>query len=127
MDVKKLRKSAKAVGQLVPVLKDKHGNIIDGYHRKRADINWKEVKLESVDTEGKLLAVQLSSNWLRRNMKPEEKTRILTRLCEIFKDELKGISDKFQEAAKELGIGFDELVDEVFDLIISLLLFQYIR
>jgi len=32
-----LTKSSKALGKLYPILKDAHGNIIDGFHRKRVN------------------------------------------------------------------------------------------
>ena len=85
-----LKKSSEKVGQILPVLRDGNGNIIDGFHRKAADINWEEVILEWVTTEGQSLMVQIASNWIRRSFKREEKVRILTRLCEIFKDEWEG-------------------------------------
>jgi DNA modification methylase len=43
-----------------------------------------------VDTEGKILEVRLTANWMRRNMKREEITRLLTELCEIHEEEWDG-------------------------------------
>lgn len=105
MDIEELRKSSEKVGQIYPVLKDKHGNIIDGFHRKAADINWKEVTLEWVDTEGKRLTVTLAANWMRRNIKRDEITRIITSLCEIYKDEWEGHYSR--EIAKITGFNID--------------------
>jgi hypothetical protein len=45
-----LRDSYLKFGAFYPVLKDKYGNIIDGFHRKKIDANWVEVKLENIDT-----------------------------------------------------------------------------
>jgi hypothetical protein len=66
-----LEKSEKTVGQIYPVLKDKKGNIIDGFHRKRVNPNWKEEVLD-VDDPLDVLKIRVATQY-RRNVPPEEK------------------------------------------------------
>ena len=61
-----LSKSEKGIGQLYPILEAKDGEIIDGFHREKADKNWKRVRLEHIDTEEKKLLARLIANFHRR-------------------------------------------------------------
>jgi len=67
-----LKKSEIKVGQLYPVIKDKFGKIIDGYHRKNVDSEWREEKLEWIDTREKYLKARIISNLHRRTVPPSE-------------------------------------------------------
>lgn len=67
-----LEKSEKTVGQIYPVLKDKKGNIIDGFHRKRVDPNWKEEVIET-DDPLKVLKIRVACQY-RRDVPKEEKS-----------------------------------------------------
>ena len=80
-----LKKSESAVGQLYPILVDKKGNIIDGFHREKADENWKRLKLEHIDTEEKLLLARLVANFHRRQVSREEKEEWINGLAEIYR------------------------------------------
>jgi len=44
--VRRLRKSGEQQGSLLPVVKDQHGNIISGKHRKAANPQWRETTIE---------------------------------------------------------------------------------
>jgi len=79
-----LRKSEK-IGQLYPVLVDKHGNIIDGFHRLEADPDWKKERLEEIDSEEKLLVARAIANWHRRHVPREEKEKWINGLARIYK------------------------------------------
>jgi len=61
-----IRESVKSLGKLVPVLKDKHGNVIDGLHRLEMFPDWPCVTVESIDTVQKLEAAKLAVNMNRR-------------------------------------------------------------
>jgi len=61
-----LRKSVKALGKLSPVLKDAHGNVIDGLHRLELYPDWPCVTVDFVDTPEKLEAARLAVNTNRR-------------------------------------------------------------
>ena len=67
-----LASSKEGLGELVPVLVDKFGNIIDGFHRKGENANWREEVLPWIDTPEKLEAARLAVNFDRRQMTPEE-------------------------------------------------------
>ncbi len=67
-----LASSKEGLGELVPVLVDKFHNIIDGFHRKGENANWREEVLDWIDTPEKLEAARLAVNFARRQMAPEE-------------------------------------------------------
>ena len=83
MRLEDLEQSQKKLGQLIPVLRDKHGNIIDGFHRVKVDPNWKSVKLEHIEDEVQRLAAVIAVNCIRREVKWEEKTKLLDRIAEL--------------------------------------------
>lgn len=80
-----LRKSEKGIGQLYPILEDKDGDVIDGFHREEADKNWKRMRLEHIDTEEKKLVARLVANFHRRQVTREEKQEWINGLAEIYK------------------------------------------
>jgi very-short-patch-repair endonuclease len=67
-----LSKSAKGLGKLYPILKDTHGNIIDGFNRQNTDPDWPTLTVESVDTPQKLELARLAANFCRRNIPSSE-------------------------------------------------------
>jgi hypothetical protein len=78
--------SKEGLGELVPVIKDKFGNIIDGFHRKGENQNWREEILPWIDTPEKLEAARLAVNFNRRKMAPEE---IRERIVYLLKSGMK--------------------------------------
>jgi very-short-patch-repair endonuclease len=92
-----LAKSSKGLGKLYPILKDVHGNIIDGFHRQNADPDWPTIVVESVDSDVKLELARLGSNFCRRTLKEAEMRRGITFLVK------KGI--KPDDIADQTGIG----------------------
>jgi transposase-like protein len=91
-----LATSKEGLGELCPVLKDHFGNIIDGYHRKGENANWREETCDWIDTPEKLEAARLAVNFARRDMAPEE---IKERITHLVKSGL-----KVEEIAKLTGI-----------------------
>ncbi|MCD6243161.1 hypothetical protein J7K06_05720 [Candidatus Bathyarchaeota archaeon] len=85
--VSDLEATSRSVGRLYPVLLDRHGNIIDGMHRLKADKNWPKIRLENVQTEEQRLIARLIANVCRRHVPAKEKTQILARLAEIYQKE----------------------------------------
>jgi hypothetical protein len=80
-----LIESYKALGPLVPILKDVNGNVIDGLHRQQIDPNWPSITVNTVKDRVQLLVTRLVSNVCRRRMKDEEKTQILSEIAELTK------------------------------------------
>jgi len=104
MKSEEIRESEKKVGQLYPILTDLKGNIIDGFHRRAANPQWRKIKLGWVKTPTDLLKIRLHSNWMRRNIDRAEIEKILSELYEETGWDTK-------QAAKKLGISYDTLVD----------------
>jgi hypothetical protein len=75
-----LFQSTKALGKLYPILKDKRGNIIDGFHRQNADPRWPTVTVKEIDTDEKLELARLVTNYCRRTMDYHEINRIISYL-----------------------------------------------
>ncbi|MCD6240561.1 hypothetical protein J7K27_03435 [Candidatus Bathyarchaeota archaeon] len=85
--VSDLEATSRGVGRLYPVLLDRHGNVIDGMHRLKADKNWPKIRLENIETEEQRLIARLIANVCRRNVPAKEKTQILAKLAEIYQKE----------------------------------------
>jgi hypothetical protein len=67
-----LSASKAGLGELAPVLKDVHGNIIDGFHRKGENADWHEVVLPAIDSPVKLELARLAVNFCRRKVSSDE-------------------------------------------------------
>jgi ParB-like chromosome segregation protein Spo0J len=75
-DIKGLRGSSKKIGRLYPVLVDPAGNVIDGFHRLKADPDWPKFMVDGITDPLQLARGRLIANE-RRNVSPEEKGRLL--------------------------------------------------
>ncbi len=91
-----LAASGEGLGELYPVLKDAHGNVIDGFHRLGEKPDWHTETRPQIDTPVKLQLAMLAANFNRRNMAPEEITQRITFLVKA------GL--KPEEIAKITGI-----------------------
>lgn len=91
-----LTKSSKLLGQLYPILKDKRGNIIDGFHRQNADPDWTSITIETVDSDVKLELARLATNFCRRIL-PESEFQ--QRIAFLIKSGMKP-----EEIAEQTGI-----------------------
>ncbi|MFH2111736.1 MAG: hypothetical protein ABIJ47_10820 [Candidatus Bathyarchaeota archaeon] len=87
-----LKRSREKVGQLYPVIKANWGDnpIIDGYHRKNADPEWREVVLEDIDSKEKFLKARIIANLHRRTVPASEIKAWVNELAEYARNE-KGI------------------------------------
>jgi len=92
-----LAESKAGLGELCPVLKDANGEIIDGFHRKGENQNWREETLPWIDTPVKLELARLAVNFNRRRVTPQE---ISERISYLVKAGLTA-----SEIAKQTGIG----------------------
>jgi len=75
-DVKALRGSSRKIGSLYPVLMTRSGEVIDGFHRLKADPDWPKFTVEGIQDPVQLAKARLISNE-RRNVSPEEKGQLL--------------------------------------------------
>lgn len=91
-----LARSSKKLGKLYPILKDKHGNVIDGFHRQNADPEWPSLTLDSIDTPVQLEVAKLAANYCRRTV---PQTELANRLAFLVKEGM-----KVPEIAEQTGI-----------------------
>ena len=91
-----LSASKAGLGELAPVLKDVHGNIIDGFHRKGENADWHEVVLPAIDSPVKLELARLAVNFCRRKVSSDE---LRERITFLVKHGLKP-----NEIAEQTGI-----------------------
>ncbi len=73
--------SCEGLGELYPVLRDAHGNIIDGRHRKDEKPDWHEAVCSQIDTPIKLAFAKLAVHGCRRDIPPEETKETITFLA----------------------------------------------
>jgi len=95
-----LEKSEKTVGQIYPVLKDKNGKIIDGFHRKRVNPDWKEEKVDT-DDPLRILQIRVACQY-RRGVPKEEKQEWVNNCRKILQE--RGLQGTQQEIAEALGL-----------------------
>lgn len=81
-DTEVLRGSAKKIGHLYPILVDSQDNVIDGFHRLKADPTWPKFKVNRVDGPVELEIARLVAN-TRRDVPAEEKTKGLKAIVEM--------------------------------------------
>lgn len=81
-DTEVLRGSAKKIGHLYPILVDSQDNVIDGFHRLKADPTWPKFKVDRVDGPVELEIARLVAN-TRRDVPAEEKTKGLKLIAEM--------------------------------------------
>jgi len=92
-DVQSLRGSSKKIGSLYPVLIDADNNVIDGFHRLKADPNWPKYKVDSVQDPVQLAKARLIANE-RRNVPPEEKTQLLREIVSFTGWDVKRLAEE---------------------------------
>lgn len=101
MNLEELRNSEKDVGQLLPVLKNADGEIIDGFHRKRVNPEWQELILsvaKGLDT----LKARVHLNVLRRDIPINEKDEWIQECRRLL--QANGSKGTQEEIAKELSM-----------------------
>lgn len=78
-----------------------HGEIIDGFHSKGANPEWKETTLP-VDTELGTLQLRVHLNLMRRDVPPQEKEEWISKVRKLLRQQGKKGTQK--EIAKALGM-----------------------
>ena len=83
-----LGESRRSVRELYPVLLDAHGNVIDGFHRLRADPDWRTETLEHIRTPTQLVLARIIANTHRRSVSREEREEQINELARcLLEDE----------------------------------------
>lgn len=94
-----LSKSKEKLGALVPVIKDAHGNIIDGFTRKSIDPDWPEVTSDLITDPIQLECSRLATNFARRTKWTEDDVKRLNFIAETT-------GWKPKEIAENTGISY---------------------
>jgi len=76
-----LKDSKQSVRELYPVLRDAHGNVIDGNHRLEVDPEWRSETLEHIRTPTQLALARIVANTHRRIISREERAEQITELA----------------------------------------------
>jgi len=97
-----LRESRKAVQELYPVLRDAHGNVIDGNQRLIANPEWREETLPWITTRTQLTLARIIANTHRRSVSREERAEQIGELA--------------QALVEEEGVPREELIPEICSL-----------
>lgn len=99
--IEELRRSKGMIGQIMPVIKDQNGNILDGFHRKRIDPFWKEVVV-NVENSLQALLIRVHANMMRREIEAEEKVQWINEARALLKEQ--GKLGTQEEIAALLGL-----------------------
>lgn len=82
-----LKESKRSVRELYPVLKDAHGNIIDGFSRLEADPSWRQETREYIKTPVQLWLARIIANTHRRTVSREERSKQFQELAKALIEE----------------------------------------
>jgi len=103
--IESLRSSKATLGPILPILEDAHGEIIDGFHRQKADKNWPRHKLEHVKTRKDRLRVRIALNIIRWKS-AREKMKMLEEYGEILLEEGVPPGEISKRIAEETGMSY---------------------
>ncbi len=74
------------IGELYPVLLDAKGNLIDGFHRRKANKNWHTIKLAQIKTKADLLTARIIANCQRLDHSVESREWVNALADELAKE-----------------------------------------
>jgi hypothetical protein len=95
-----LKQSERAIGQIYPVLKNAQGGIIDGFHRKRSNPDWKEATLP-INAGLETLKLRAHLNLMRRDIPREEKQEWVSEARKLLQQQgKKGTQKEIAEALR---------------------------
>jgi len=104
-----LKKSREIVGPIYPVVVDKRTlEIVDGKHRKKADPEWPEIKVEFKSEKEKLL-YRIHANLMRRKVSRKERAAQLLELALYLEEEgvpKEKIAQEIVKLVPELSPGY---------------------
>ncbi len=62
-------------------MRDAEGKLIDGFHRINEDPGWESITLDEVKTREDRLIVSAHANFARRDIKVQEKAKLINELA----------------------------------------------
>jgi hypothetical protein len=101
-----LARSATAVGELYPILVGVYdkGKVVDGFHRKKVNPNWRVEVLPWVKTKRDYLVARIVANTHRRHITAEERQHDMTDLAEfLFSEDRVFKGDIVKQIAETTG------------------------
>lgn len=101
LTLEELQSSESQVGQIFPVIKDQYGNILDGFHRKRTNPNWRETTIQVKD-KLHALRIRVHANILRREVERKEKQLWVSETRKVLQES--GLKGTQEEIADALGM-----------------------
>lgn len=99
-----LEKSYHKIGAIYPILVDRNGNVVDGFHRRQVDEKWPVQVLDWVKTREDQLVARIVANTCRRTVSMEERKRELTELATIMANRGVPIGKIAEEIAEKTGL-----------------------
>lgn len=99
-----LEKSYRNVGAIYPILVDRNGNVVDGFHRRQVDEKWPVQVLGWVKTREDQLVARIVANTCRRTVSKEERKRELTELATIMANRGVPLGRIAEEIAEKTGL-----------------------
>jgi len=97
-----LARSALALGPIYPVILDKDGRVVDGFHRLEENPHWPTEKREWIDTPLKYYVARFIANTFRRDVTMKERREIVAHICEILTSEQEIPKGKMSEVIANL-------------------------
>ena len=91
-----LKKSRLRIGELVPCILDKDGKLVDGFHRKKINPSWWEVKNPNIDSPVNREIAKLVIHLHRRDMDFQEKRDKVARIAELSGWNAQEIADNIE-------------------------------
>jgi len=126
-----LKKSEKTMGQLLPVIKDAKGRIVDGLHRTKSNSDWRVEIRKEIETDEDYWKARAHLNFSRRNAQDahEEKKAIINHLAEYYEGRgLKVSGEKPPRIGDKGGASpRNEILDAVIQALDGAMTATYIR
>jgi hypothetical protein len=97
-----LGESKLRVRELYPVLLDAHGSVVDGFHRLRADPDWRTETLEHIKTPTQLVLARIVANTHRRSIGREERQEQINELARCLLEDEKVPREQLRSTIAEL-------------------------
>lgn len=126
-----LKSSERNVGQLLPIIKDEHGRIVDGLHRTEANSKWRVEVRKEIKTDEDYWKARAHLNFSRRNAHEAkaEKKDIINNLARFYRDvkKLRVEGAQPSKGGRDGGGPKNEVLEAVFQALRGAITEDYIR
>jgi len=108
-----LKESKRSIRELYPVLRDAHGNVIDGFHRLEIDPAWHDEILYWIKTPTQLWLARIIANTHRRKVSREERAQQILELAKSLVENDKVPKEEIVSTIAELTTFTERYVREL--------------